>query len=144
MHASAVLMGDRGVLIRGPSGSGKSCLLLALIAADAERNTLVADDRVELTAANGRVIAAAPEAIAGMVELRGQGILHRPFVSPVIVDLVVDLVPSAEGTRMPEPADQTAELAGVRLPRVALPVDCEGKTLRVGVALQQLCLRNAS
>ena len=137
VHASVALIGDRGVLIRGPSGSGKSSLLLALIADDPDRNALVADDRVALSVANGRVIAAAPDAIAGMMELRGQGILRRPFVSPVVVDLVVDLVASAGSARMPEPEAQSTEVAGVHLARLALPVDCDGKTLRVGVALQQ-------
>jgi serine kinase of HPr protein (carbohydrate metabolism regulator) len=144
VHASVALVGDRGVLIRGPSGSGKSSLLLALIAVDAERSALVADDRVSLDAVNGRVIATVPEAIAGMVELRGQGILRRPFISPVVVDLVVDLVAPVESPRMPGPGEQTAEVAGVYLPRLALPTDCDDKTLRVGVALQQSSPRNAS
>ena len=93
VHASAVLVGERGVLIRGPSGSGKSSLVLGLLVGDEPATTwLIADDRVILTAAHGRLIAAAPPALAGQLEIRGQGIVRRPFVSPARLHLVVDLL----------------------------------------------------
>ena len=69
LHASAVLVGPRAVLIRGPSGSGKSALVLGLLeAADSGLlpfARLVADDRVILSAHHGRLLVQAPEAIAG-------------------------------------------------------------------------------
>ena len=63
VYASAVLVGERGVLIRGAAGSGKSSLALALIAADPAATRLVADDRAVLEAAGGRLLASVPEAM---------------------------------------------------------------------------------
>ena len=137
VHASVALVGERGVLIRGASGSGKSSLLLALIATDPARNALVADDRVSLTAASGRIVASVPDAIAGLMEVRGQGIVRRPFVSPVVIDLVVDLVSPGESERMPGAGERRTELAGIFLSQLRLPVDCSDKSARVGVALAE-------
>jgi serine kinase of HPr protein (carbohydrate metabolism regulator) len=96
IHASAVVVGDRGVLVRGASGAGKSSLALALVAAFGARAVLVADDRVALSAAGGRLVATAPAAIAGAMEVRGLGIIAAPHLSPAVIDLVVDLVPLAD------------------------------------------------
>jgi serine kinase of HPr protein (carbohydrate metabolism regulator) len=78
IHASCVLVGRNAVLIRGPSGSGKSSLALALIeagrAGKIPPSWLVADDRVYLAAAHGRLVARAPETIQGKIEVRGTGI----------------------------------------------------------------------
>ena len=136
VHAGVALIGDRGVLIRGASGSGKSALLHALIAMDGARNALAADDRVALSAHNGRLVAAVPPRLAGLIELRGQGILRRPHVSPVVVDLVVDLVPTAEAERMPEP-DERAEIAGLSLPRLVLPEGASDGAIRILTALRE-------
>lgn len=122
-HATAILVGPRALLIRGPSGAGKSRLAWRLLeAAKAGRlpfARLVADDRVALTVVNGRLIAAAPHKIAGLLELRGEGILRVPYEPMAIVGLVADLA-AGDGARMPETAATTVELLGVRLPR--LPV----------------------
>jgi serine kinase of HPr protein (carbohydrate metabolism regulator) len=142
IHASAVLMGTNGVLIRGASGSGKSALLLALIALDPVLNVLAADDRVALAAHHGRLVAGAPESLAGLIEVRGQGILTRPYVSPVVIDLVVDLLPLAECPRMPEP-DERAEIAGLSLPRLALPAGTGDGPLRILTALQERVRRKS-
>ena len=77
-HATAVLAGPRAILIRGPSGSGKSKLAWDLLEAAREGKLhfarLVADDRVALSALNGKLIASAPQTIAGKIELRGSGV----------------------------------------------------------------------
>src|SRR5690349_24886199 len=99
VHASAILIGERGVLIRGASGAGKSSLLLGLLTADPNTTWLIADDRVVLTPAHGRLVAGTPAELAGLMEIRGQGIIRRPFVSPARIDLVVDLVPAASAER---------------------------------------------
>jgi serine kinase of HPr protein (carbohydrate metabolism regulator) len=138
IHGSAVLLGERGVLIRGASGSGKSSLAFALIEADHERNRLVADDRVDLVAAHGRLLGLAPAALAGRLELRGVGILAVPFVSPVRIHLVVDLLPPRECPRLPEPDDAVAELLGVGLPRLALPAGAAGHAMRIRAALASM------
>ena len=61
MHASAVLVGDRAVLIRGPSGSGKSRLAFDLILAGRSGQIppaiLVGDDRVHLDTSGENLIA---------------------------------------------------------------------------------------
>ncbi len=141
VHASVALVATRGVLIRGASGSGKSALLLALIMVDPQRNVLVADDRVALTAHHGRLVASVPAAIAGRIEVRGQGILERPHVSPAVVDLVVDLVAAADAPRMPAP-DEGSEIAGIALPRLVLPVGTGDGALRVLTAIEQRLGRN--
>ena len=135
IHAGAVVVDGAGVLVRGPSGSGKSSLLLALLMADATTNRLVADDRVRLSVAGGRVHAHAPAAIAGLLEIRGQGVVAVPHIDAAAIDLVVDLVPAAECPRMPEVAALRTEFAGVTLRRLALPVGQADGWIRVRAAL---------
>jgi HPr kinase/phosphorylase len=122
-HASCVLVGRSALLIRGPAGSGKSRLVLELL--DAAKHglvpfaRLVADDRVQLMAANARLVARAPAPIAGKVEVRGFGIRAVDYESPALVGLVVDLG-AEDAARMPEEAARHAEISGVSLSR--LPV----------------------
>ncbi|MCP1273024.1 HPr kinase/phosphatase C-terminal domain-containing protein [Gluconobacter albidus] len=84
VHASCVAWNGAGVLISGPSGSGKSELALRLMDAGFD---LVADDRVLLDGA----VASAPARLAGLIEVRGVGILRTPFVTKVPVSLRVCL-----------------------------------------------------
>jgi serine kinase of HPr protein (carbohydrate metabolism regulator) len=135
VHGSAVLLGETGILIRGASASGKSALVLELLAADPERARLVADDRVILAAVNGRLLAGVPAAIAGLIELRGVGLLRRPFVAPVVIRLVVDLVPAGAAPRLPERAEAETAVEGIVLPRLALAVGGAGAALTVRAAL---------
>ncbi len=97
VHANALVFDGKGIFIRGASKSGKSSLTLALIAA-AERSgvraSLVGDDRIGLRAEQGDVFASPHPRIAGMIEVRGAGIQHRPFIKDVQILLVVDLVES--------------------------------------------------
>jgi serine kinase of HPr protein (carbohydrate metabolism regulator) len=138
VHASAVLLGETGILIRGASGSGKSALVMELLAAEPERARLVADDRVVLAAVNGRLLADVPAAIAGLVEVRGVGLVRRPHVAPVVIRLVVDLAPGEASPRLPEAADAETSVEGIVLPRLVLPVGRAGGALRVGAALERL------
>jgi HPr kinase/phosphorylase len=122
VHASAVLVGARAALIRGPSGAGKSRLTLDVIAAATSGALrfarLVGDDRVHLENAGGRLLVSPAPALAGLIELRGSGILKLPFETSAVVGLVVDLqAPDAE--RLPQTLDITLE--GVTLPRLAVP-----------------------
>lgn len=114
-HASCVAIGERGVLLRGPSGAGKSDLAARLIDDGAE---LVADDQVLLRAARGRVIADPPDELAGMLEVRGVGILLLPCRRGLPLALVVELVASGQVPRLPEP--RKTEIEGVALPILAL------------------------
>jgi HPr kinase/phosphorylase len=123
VHASAVLAGARAVLIRGPSGAGKSRLALNLIEAAAAGTLrfarLVGDDRVYLEAAHGRLLVRPPQALAGLIEIRGVGIRQLPYEAGAVVGLVVDLA-AADAGRMPEADQQYAVIAGVTLPRLAV------------------------
>ena len=122
IHACAILVGAGALLIRGPAGAGKSRLALELIQAGASGRLafvrLIADDRVHVAAAHGRLIAQAPANLAGLLEIRGIGIRRVPCEPMAVVRLVVDLVTAAE--RMPQAAATEAEIDGVRLPRLAV------------------------
>jgi HPr kinase/phosphorylase len=123
VHATAVLIGNRAALIRGPAGSGKTRLAFALI--DAARAgalpfaRLVADDRVRLAAVHGRLIAAAPDAIGGLAEVRGLGIRAVAHEARAVVGLVIDLA-AADGGRMAAEAGREIVILGVKLPRLAV------------------------
>jgi serine kinase of HPr protein (carbohydrate metabolism regulator) len=102
----------RGALIEGPSGSGKSDLALRML----ERGfRLVADDRTELWTAGGRLFGRAPDALAGLIEVRGQGI--QPALALPLAHVVL-VVRCGAPERMPEP--QSAELLGISLPVVTI------------------------
>jgi serine kinase of HPr protein (carbohydrate metabolism regulator) len=123
VHASAVLAGRCAILIRGLAGSGKSQLVLSILNAAKVGLVgfarLVADDRVELEACQGRLLARAPAALAGLIEMRGVGILHVDYEPIAVVGLVVDL-DASDATRMPAAADTTTVVAGIVLPRLAI------------------------
>lgn len=97
LHATCVAVGEAGVLVTGPSGSGKSSLALAMMAYGAE---LVADDRTELGLEGDEVVATCPADIKGMIEARGLGLLHAETRDRVAIRLVVDLG-QTEGQRLP-------------------------------------------
>ncbi len=106
LHASCVAVAGRGLLITGASGRGKSALALQMMALGA---ALVSDDRVALSRRDGAVIAAAPPAIAGLIEARGLGLLHAAPAGTVPVFALLDL-DRDEPDRLP-PA-RTVDLLG--------------------------------
>lgn len=121
IHASAVLLGDRGVIVLGSSGTGKSTLALALVArvrASGRFAALVADDRLIVRAVCGRLLGEVPQAIEGLVEIYGIGPRRVAFERRFVADLAVRLVPSGETERLAPPG--TAEIAGARLPEIAV------------------------
>jgi HPr kinase/phosphorylase len=128
IHASAVLTGPRAVLIRGPAGAGKSRLALNLIQAAARGQLifarLVADDRVHIEAAHGRLIARPPAALAGLLEVRGLGIAQLPYEPVAVVSWVIDL-DSAAPMRMPDDEAGHALVAGVRIRRLSVAPRCD-------------------
>ena len=121
VHASAVLVGARAVLIRGPSAAGKSRLAWELIEAGrrgaAPFSRLVGDDRVHLQAIGGRLLVRPAEALAGLIELRGVGILRRDHEPCAVIGLVVDLA-AADAERLPEHGQTIVE--GITIPRLAV------------------------
>jgi serine kinase of HPr protein (carbohydrate metabolism regulator) len=118
IHATAVLVGAKALLIRGEPGSGKSRLALQLIQT-LPFARLIGDDRVHLEAQNGRLLVRPADSLAGMIEIRGIGIRNVPYEAVAAVGRVLDLMSAAE--RLPEPDEQKAVISGVTLPRIALP-----------------------
>jgi serine kinase of HPr protein (carbohydrate metabolism regulator) len=115
VHATAIAIDGRAVLLRGPSGAGKSDLALRLIDGGAR---LVADDQVELRRAGERVLVTAPAALAGLIEVRGVGILQVEPLAEAALAMCVDLVPSAKVERLPE--IRCVDVLGVAVPAVPL------------------------
>jgi HPr kinase/phosphorylase len=121
VHASAVRTGDIGILIRGPSGAGKSRLAFELILAGRAGylppTQLIGDDRLLLSAQDGRLHAQPAPELEGLIEIRGLGIRHCDFVPQAAVGLVVDLCAPDAG-RMPERESFCTSLCGINIPRI--------------------------
>lgn len=115
VHGACVMMAGFGVLLRGPSGRGKSDLALRLID---EGAVLVADDQVALKRDGDAVVASAPDSLSGLIEARGVGLLRLPAAAEVRLALVVDLVEAPTIERLPAP--DSAALLDVNLPRIRL------------------------
>lgn len=121
VHATALVIGDRGVLIEGASGAGKTTLALALLGAAAASGrfcALIADDQLLLRAEGGRLVARAPETIAGLVELRGAGPRPIRHQHEAVIDLVASLVAPHLAPRYAEPA--RAAMRGCDVPVLVL------------------------
>ncbi len=121
IHASCVLVGEAGVLIRGASGFGKSALAHMLLTEAAQRGgfaCLVCDDRVRVERRSGRLLARAVSPLQGRLEVRGVGLLAVAHETAAVVRLVVDCLTDAP-TRLPEAAERSATIEGVALPRLA-------------------------
>ena len=123
IHASAVLVGAKAVLIRGPAGSGKSHLVWGLLQSAARGALpfarLVADDRAYVEACAGRLLVRPAPALAGMLEIRGLGIRRLPYEPVAAVALVVDLA-AADAARYPGPEIGKTSIGGVFLPLLAV------------------------
>jgi serine kinase of HPr protein (carbohydrate metabolism regulator) len=124
VHATAIAVAGRAVLIRGPSGSGKSDLALRCLAFVPSPVLplpvgLVSDDQVRIERLGNRLEASAPAAICGKLEVRGLGIVTVPAVPAAEVVLVADLVSPAEIERLPDPA-LTVNLLGIDVPAIRL------------------------
>lgn len=121
VHASAVLVAERAVLVRGVAGSGKTRLCIGLIETARSAGLfarLVGDDRIRLSARHARLLARPIAAIAGVVERRGLGLTPLAHEAAARVGLVVDLMTGVV-PRMPEPEMLVTEIGGVTLPRLS-------------------------
>ena len=128
VHASAVAIGDKAVLITGASGSGKSDLALRLVDRGA---VLIADDYVELVAADGRLLLSPPATIAGRIEVRELGIAALPFRRDVALALVVDL--DAPRVRLPRPAQR--RYMDIAVPAIAIDAFAASAPIKIELAL---------
>ena len=135
VHASSVAMDGRAVLITGPSGSGKSDLALRLL----DRGfTLVSDDQTIVRRDGDRLIASAPPNMAGMLEIRGIGIIDMETATDVPVALVVQLTSEIE--RLPDDRRDRPVL-GVRVPLVSVDALTASAASKVALALDRLGLK---
>ena len=134
-HASAVMVGDRAVLIRGPSGSGKSRLAFALIlagrAGQIPATTLIGDDRIILSSNNGRLYAQGVSELAGMIEIYGLGIRTCDSTAAGTVAVVIDLA-AKDAARLPPPKALKTAVEGVELPRIPVAKGHDPLPLVVG------------
>jgi serine kinase of HPr protein (carbohydrate metabolism regulator) len=136
IHGACVAFGLRGVLLRGASGAGKSDLAFRLTGLGAR---LVADDQVSLGLEGGRLVAFAPAALSGLLELRGLGLAAMPAAVRAELALVVDLVPRDAVPRLPEP--RYATLLGLDLPLLALHAFDLTAAEKVRLALETIGVR---
>ncbi|MBB5576863.1 MULTISPECIES: HPr kinase/phosphorylase [Rhizobium] len=123
VHGTAIVVGKTGLLFLGPSGSGKSSLAFACLAAAKPLGfpaALVADDRVFITQRDGAVIAECPPSIAGLMEIRYTGIVRLPHVSEAEMHYAIRPVDPATAERLP-PEDEKADVTeSIRLPLIRL------------------------
>jgi len=115
VHATAIAIDRRAVLLRGPSGAGKSDLALRLID---EGACLVADDQSELRRVGEQIFVRAPTAIAGLLEVRGLGIVRVATLPEAMLALVADLLPAAEIERLPDIRQEG--FLGLAVPAISL------------------------
>lgn len=111
VHGTCVAVEGVGVLLRGCSGRGKSDLALRLIEAGCR---LVSDDYALVEATSDGLQARAPEALMGLLEVRGIGIVHLSALPSISLRLVIDLVAPESVERMPLP--EMTEIEGIALP----------------------------
>ena len=139
VHATCIAIGAddgwRGVLLTGPSGSGKSDLALRLL----DRGfTLVSDDRTIVHRDGPSLIASAPATIRGKLEVRGVGIVDVDTVANVPVALVVELTGDIE--RMPDDGRERLIL-GAGIPLISIDPLTASAASKVALALDRLGLK---
>ena len=141
VHATSVALKGRGgrwraVLLRGPSGAGKSDLALRLIDGGGK---LISDDQTRLSKQRGALFAEAPAALAGLIEVRGLGIVRLPrsqVLKRAPLGLLVDLVPPDRVERMPD--RQREEVLAVALPTLAIAPFEASATTKLILAMAQI------
>ena len=112
-HASSVAIEDAGILILGPSGSGKSDLALRLIDSGA---TLISDDQTICRKIKNDIFLYCQKNICGKIEVRGMGIFTVPFIDNVKLKLVV-MMTEKNIPRHPEPSTNF-QILGEFLPKI--------------------------
>jgi len=119
-HANALKIGSYGILIMGASGAGKSLVSLTLLERAqlfGRAGVLVSDDYVLLRLEEGKLVAHAPTAIRGAIEIRGAGLFTMPHQGSTQLQLVVEL--RGKGERFPQ--GRYFDCLGVSLPLLKLP-----------------------
>jgi len=142
IHATCVAVGGTGVLLLGPPGSGKSDLALRLIdtpglatGQDMLTTELVADDQVKLARTGNHLVATAPATLAGLIEIRGLGIVKVPYRASAKIGLAIRLAPSAAIERLPEPRANRTTMLGITIPLVEIDATAASAPARVRAAV---------
>jgi len=143
VHGTCVAVENIGCLLLGPSGSGKSDLALRLVMDQHAR--LVADDQVSLELRTNRLVASPPANLAGLIEVRGLGIVRMAHRSRATLGLAVVLVAPSEVERMPV-NEEGIEYFGVALPLLRLaPFEASAaQKVRLAARLRKLSIRRRS
>jgi serine kinase of HPr protein (carbohydrate metabolism regulator) len=145
LHATGVVVGHRGMIVTGPSGSGKSSLALELVVRSRLSGRfacLIADDQLFVSVHNGKLVVAAPEPIAGLAEIRGHGVAPIDYEPRAVIDLVVELTSPEQAPRHRRDVTRTVE--GVVLPCLELPMrDTAGSVRAVLARLERFDTRQA-
>ena len=122
-HGTCVALGRVCALIRGPSGSGKSDLALRFLTsshAGLAPRRLIADDQARVTRDDARLIASAPASIAGLIEVRGVGVVSMPSLASATLVLLADCVTPDEVPRLPPKPLPSELVLGLPVARIAL------------------------
>ena len=123
IHATAIVVGRTGLLFSGPSGWGKSMLAFTCMT-EARRlglfTALVADDQVLLSGEAGTVIATCPPSIAGLIELRGTGIVQQDHIPSAAMHYAVLPATASGEYRLPPEGETVSLAAGFSLPALRL------------------------
>lgn len=145
LHGSCVAVYGRGVLLLGAPGRGKSDLVLRLIdqpgyglSGILRPSRLVADDQVVITRQGSALIASAPPALAGRLEVRGLGVVMVPTVDCAALALAVQLSRAADIERMPEFPGTPFQCLGLDLPLVQIDPSAASAPARIRAALDHL------
>jgi len=119
VHGTAVVIGTTGLILVGPSGSGKSSMAIRLMEG-ARRSghlaLLLSDDQVFLDSVNGRVVASAPQTIKGRIELYGSGIGHAETIDSAVLHFALQPVAADSANRIPEENQHWKPMHDVSLP----------------------------
>lgn len=132
-HGTVVDVAGAGVLLRGPSGSGKSDLALRLIDRGA---TLVADDQYLIRSSRRGLVAYAPETLYGLIEVRGLGILSIPAIKSTVIRLIIDLVDADDVPRLPE--IEFCEVAGEKIHTLKSNAFEQSTPIKIELAVRDL------
>ena len=117
IYATSLELNHKGILLIGPSGSGKSDLALRLI--KEKQAVLIADDRTNIELISGTIIASCPQTIQGLLEVRGIGIVKMPYKEKSKISLIIELANNLEQIeRLPQV--ETTTLLGIKIKKIHL------------------------
>ena len=151
VHATCLVVGGCGVLILGPPGSGKSDLALRLIdqsgrgtGAEAMTARLVADDQVVVTRRASRLIAGPPRRLAGLMEVRGLGIVDIEYAPEAELGLIVRLAEAGRIERLPEASQSQLVLLDIAIPEIAIDAAAASAPARVRAGVAETLRRSTA